>query len=80
MILKYTTPNSKILMTPSFSAVEQKATLMAATFLIDYLHFTADPGDDKDSSDEDWGYLEETQSSQECIINVEDIIKIFLSI
>ena len=33
------------------AAVEMKATLMAATFMIDYLHFEADPGDSDDEED-----------------------------
>ena len=28
-----------------------KATLLAVTFLIDYLHFEADPGDSEDEED-----------------------------
>ena len=31
--------------------VEMKATLLAVTFLIDYLHFEADPGDSEDEED-----------------------------
>ena len=31
--------------------VEMKATLLAVTFLIDYLHFEADPGDSDEDED-----------------------------
>ena len=31
--------------------VEMKAALLAVTFLIDYLHFEADPGDSEDEED-----------------------------
>ena len=35
------------------SGVEMKATLLAVTFLIDYLHFEADPGDSDGEGDFD---------------------------
>ena len=36
---------------PPSAGVEMKSLLLAATFLIDYLHFEADPGDEDDEDD-----------------------------